>query len=211
MTDRKIEERGCPDCFEGTVWEPCAACGGNGCDPAGTEKDCPKCEGAGEQPMRRCATCCGTGRVTYALMRLAEADRWVRTNCPEWDGDNRSHNGVTLFSTAEWFRRRCDFQALVMEAPVQGGECVLRLYGSEGKRKAVIDFTGFGYGYGGEGPHGLAAVMADAFPEDFPTFELAMAFVQRQPFGSAWTFSAGDGRNADVLHDLHELGEVSNA
>jgi len=206
MSERKLEERGCPDCFEGTIWEPCSACGGNGCDPAGTEKDCPKCEGAGEQPMRGCTTCNSAGTVSYSLMRLTEADRWVRANAPEWDGCNESHNGVTLFSMAEWFRRRRGFAADSVEACLIDGQAVLRLAGNEGflKRPMVIDFTGFAWGYGGEGPGGLAALLADAFPDDFPTFELAMLFVQRQPFGTGWAFRGGEGRNGDVLRQVQD-------
>jgi len=197
--DRKVN--GCPDCFEGTVWEPCAACGGNGCDPAGTEKDCPKCEGAGEQPMTSCATCYGRGTVSFALMRLAEADSWVRASAPEWDGDNHSHDGVTMFSMAEWFRRRRGFEAQAVEAGDLNGDYVVRLGGNEGflKRPAVIEFTGFSWGYGGEGPTGLAAMLADAFPHDFASFDVALAFVNRQPFGSTWRFQLGDGPNGDVL------------
>jgi len=215
MSERKLEERGCPDCFEGTIWEPCSACGGNGCDPAGTEKDCPKCEGAGEQPMRGCTTCNSAGTVSYSLMRLTEADRWVRANAPEWDGCNESHNGVTLFSMAEWFRRRRGFAAETVEAGLIDDDVVLRVGGADVIKpgdtvlhRRVIEFTGFAWGYGGEGPHGLAALLADAFSDDFPTFDLAFAFVVRQPFGAGWMFRAGDGRNGDVLRkQVQDLGE----
>src|SRR3990167_6530306 len=169
----------------------------------------------GEQPMRGCTTCFGTGTVTYSLMRLTEADRWVRTNFPEWDGDNRSHNGVTLFSMAEWFRRRRGFAAETVEAGLIDDDVVLRVGGADVIKpgdtvlhRRVIEFTGFAWGYGGEGPHGLAALLADAFSDDFPTFDLAFAFVVRQPFGAGWMFRAGDGRNGDVLRKQEQdLGE----
>lgn len=190
----------CPNCFEGAVYIRCGTCGGSGqrgvlsiINPTIT---CPDCGGAGEvREPGPCHVCGGEGYVTYTLMRLAEADRWVRANRPEWSGDNRDHNRVTMYSMAEWFRRRGDAPTMARAwGGIVAAEAVVLLFSQpDDGRPPWITFTGLSWGYGGEGPNGLAAVLADAFPDDFPVFDEAMAFVSRQTFGDSWTLKRGMG------------------
>ncbi len=120
--------------------------------------------------------------IERALMKLAEADKHVRSQSPDWSGNNADHDGITVYSMAEWFRRR----------PMQLSRAWGRI-GSDGEpRVTLIDaggcdsiiFTGFAWGYGGEGPNGLACVLADA--GFFPTLDEARVWVARQAFSGSW-------------------------
>ncbi len=53
-------------------------------------------------------------------------------------------------------------------------------------------FHGLAWGYGGEGPHGLAQILADAMPSQFPTFDHARRFVGRLRNGHAWNLEVGE-------------------
>lgn len=189
----------CLRCFEGVKFERCGACDGRGAAPEGDTSTadgyCDKCGGAGEVAAGKCEQCGGAGHVTFALSRLQEADRWVRAHSPEWEGDNRDRPGITLYSTAEWCRRR------LSEPPMRraygylySGEPHVELHGygnvDGDHRVAELLFTGFAWGYGGEGPNGLAAVLADAFPRNFETFDDALRWVAHQPFKGSWTLEA---------------------
>lgn len=192
----------CPDnrCIDGKLCERCPVCQGDGEEPRG--EGCGNCGGLGEVNAGTCGVCDGKQVVSFALRRLYEADRWVSSNQPDWDGDNASHPGVTLFSTAHWYRKRKEWGPRV--ASVTGG--FLRTPDPDGfyatmemgspfthavqlldeNDVVLITFWGFAWGFGGEGPNGLAAVLADALPSRFETFEAAMQFVSSRAQNEKW-------------------------
>lgn len=184
------DETYCPDCYEGLIETPCV-CTQGGRYPA--DEDCGACNGTGCGPSERCSLCQGEGVVTLAVMKLRDADRWVRANEPDWDGDDASHPGITVFSKAKWWRMRGTFGPVRMarsrpyEDDVWGA---VELVGDGGK---TVKFLGFAWGYPGEGPTGLAAVLADAMPERFPTFQAARQFVCGLPQHDAWSLTGASG------------------
>jgi hypothetical protein len=187
---RTEDEVACPACLEGKVWRPCDRCGGHGVIVGAAEKFCSECGGAGEVEGPTCSLCCGTGVVSFALMRLWSADAWTRANKPDWQGDDAEHPGVTVFSKAMWFRVRQSglptsaggiVKAEGLSDPDLAG--VVRLTARNGLQWL---FHGFAWSYGGEGPSGLACVLVDAMPQRFPTMADARLFVMSQPFGEPW-------------------------
>lgn len=203
MTTRqyRIDRHACPLCYGGELWEKCDACGGIGEIPARqadsaalTTTRCTVCGGAGEVVTRKCDLC-SKGFVTAALMRLAEAEKHVRGQEPNWSGDNRDHDGITVYSMAEWFRRRGDLLDVRAAAGFfEDDEARVILTGrsratvAAGRRDyGDVTFTGFAWGYGGEGPNGLAAVLADA--GFFASLDEALGWIARQDFGQPWELS----------------------
>ena len=192
------DEAYCPvrACFGGVLVGPCAPCAGKGevydAETRAVET-CEACGGAGEEPLGDCAACGGRGIVRYAVAKLYEADRYICANSPDWLGDDADARGVTLYSLAKWWRQRSFLGAAVKAAqgelrPMDDDsvlpgdrtptEAVVELLDAQGK--VLTTFHGFAWGYGGEGPTGLAAVLADALPQRFPTFEQARNFVMAQ-------------------------------
>jgi len=187
MPNAEKDEAYCPDCFEGQVETPCD-CTQGGQQPA--DEDCAACQGTGCGPAVQCTVCHGEGIVIMAVMKLRDADKWVRGNQPDWDGDDASRPGITVFSKAKWWRLREAFGPVRMarsrpyEDDVWGA---VELVGENGK---TVKFLGFAWGYLGEGPTGLAAVLADAMPGRFPTFQVAREWVARLPQHDAWSLTA---------------------
>lgn len=175
----------CPACEGGLL--SCDACQGG-------DSECGRCGGAGEAKAGQCNLCGGTCEISLALSRLYEADRYVRRQSPDWSGDNRDHDGITAYSMAEWFRRRGGgLPPSEGEGPrplldpraaagffEEGGEQRVIITASEGD----ITFTGLSWGYGGEGPNGLAAVLADA--GFFPNLAEARAWIADQSIVRPW-------------------------
>ncbi len=147
---------------------------------------CPVCEGkAGD-----CNLCGGIREISLALSRLYDADQYVRGHSPDWSGRNEDHDGVTAYSLAEWFRRSwggsgetelLDPRAAAgFFADDTGDEQRVIVTASEGE----IIFYGFSWGYGGEGPSGLAAVLADA--GFFDTLAEARTWIASQDGDQPW-------------------------
>lgn len=146
---------------------------------------CPACEG-----RRRCRLCRGAGDVPRALAHLYEAHRLARAIAPEWrSSDDSARPGVTVYSLAAYYRRRRHLQGKVERArgrPAGAGEAcgVVELLDGEGN--VLARYHGLAWGYLGEGPAGLAAVLADLFPAAFPTYEAARRLVASLPQGEPW-------------------------
>ncbi len=154
---------------------------------------CPRCddEALGRAPRRRpCPLCRGTGWVTPALVEIYDAYRRATAHEPQWSGaDDSIHPGITMFSLAAYYRRRPYLRGRAAAArgrPREEG-CfgVVELLDQAGRPLAV--YRGFAWGYGGEGPSGLAALLADALPDLFPSYEEAFAFVHSLPQEEPWT------------------------
>ncbi len=99
------------------------------------------------------------------------------------------HPGITDFSLAAYYRRRPHLRGRVAAArgrPQEEG-CfgIVELLDHAGHPLAV--YRGFAWGYGGEGPSGLAALLADALPAAFPSYEEAFRFVSSLPQEEPWT------------------------
>lgn len=157
MQQKLMDKVQCPNCFGGGLYEVCSVCAGAGeVEDAAGILVCSTCEGLGELRTGDCPLCYGSGVVSRALARLYEADKWVRANEPDWNGDDSG--GVTILSKAKWYRNRSLRDSLTQARGV--GDFVL-LHGS-GKEDASIIFGGFSWGYAGEGPNGLVDVLVDA-------------------------------------------------
>jgi hypothetical protein len=152
---------------------------------------CPRCDPIGAAaPRRPCRLCQGTGQVTCALAQIYTAHRLARAIAPEWTGaDDSLRPGITIFSLAAYYRRRPYLRRKAARARGRPGgtECfgVVELLDREGRTLAA--YHGFAWGYGGEGPSGLAALLADVFPEAFPSLEEALRFVISLPQEETWT------------------------
>lgn len=177
----------CPDraCFEGKLYRPCLTCGG-GNEPE--DAACPDCRGSGEAPVITCPTCEGAGEMPRAFCRLWEADQQVRRTAPAWGGDNGDHPGITAFSQADYFRRRADLrQTQIAVGLLRQGEPVVLL--DTLPPGLVAAFTGFAWGYGGEGPNGLADLLTDA--GFFPSLDEALAWIGARDGTRRWTLRKG--------------------
>ncbi len=128
--------------------------------------------------------------VKYKGGVLNVGDRRATAADPQWAGDDDSpHSGITDFSLAAYYRRRPRLRGRVAGArgrPRERG-CfgVVELLDEAGRPLAV--YRGFAWGYRGEGPSGLAALLADALPVLFPSYEAALAFVSSLPQEEPWT------------------------
>lgn len=109
------------------------------------------------------------------------------------DAEQKSH-GVTQAALAAWHDLRLTFfqgSKAVAVGGVVDYEVVYNNYTTfegalyverqDGKR---VYLTGCSWGYGGEGPHGTATVLADLGA--FPTAEEALEFTSRVPIGEPW-------------------------
>ncbi len=146
---------------------------------------CPLCEG--RRP--RCHLCDGSGAVTPALERIYSAERLARVLAPEWRGtDDRQRPGVTTFSLAAYYRRRRFLRGRVVAARGRPGHDeafgIVELLDKDGR--PLIALHGLAWGYVGEGPAGLANVLADALPHLFPTSDDARRFVLSLPQDKLW-------------------------
>jgi hypothetical protein len=128
----------------------------------------------------------------FHIQRLQEADRYVRQNHPDWDGDETETVGITAYSKAKWYRNRgmrSQVNAVLCYENKEGNCCVELL---DEKGKLLLTLAGMSWGYGGEGPNGLACVLADIFPEKFPNQRTALEEVARHPMNETWTVRRGD-------------------
>lgn len=152
---------------------------------------CPRCDPTpAPLPRRPCSLCKGAGQVTRALAQVYTAHRLARAIAPEWNStDDSLRPGITIFSLAAYYRRRPYLRGKAARARgrPQGTECfgVVELLDREGRPLAA--YRGFAWGYGGEGPSGLAALLADAFPGAFPSLDDALRFVISLPQEEPWT------------------------
>lgn len=181
----------CPACFNGVMWKRCYICTGSGrtvtSDPYDRhELICDACDGAGEVEAGTCTLCIGDLRVSLALSHLYEADKFVRAHEPNWSGDNATHKGITMYSQADWFRKRKSIalqDSKRAEGRVYNHEHVVYLVAG-----MTVVFYGLSWGYGGEGPNGLADVLADA--GFFETQQDALRWVGRLPQDQGWELQA---------------------
>lgn len=172
----------CPerDCFNGRIIKVCPLC-------EASLDDCTLCEGAGEVDAGACQVCGGRAIVSRALAKLYEAERWVRVNDRDWSGDDADHPGITLYSLAKWYRQRGFLRDAVARAVCQPDDCVAGAVVLEDRLgRELSRLHGFAWGYGGEGPNGLAAVLADVFFDRFRDPQDAMREVTRHPMSEGW-------------------------
>lgn len=142
------------------------------------------------------------------LSFLAQARSYVqgressRGGSPWWPGERLNHDaqyaGVTNYSLALWAARRQQLLGQVDRLECRftaDKEQVVRAMPAQGE-VALLAFYGFAWGYGGEGPHGLAIVVQDLWPGLFPlgtVFDREMAAVRMiaaQPGDRSFTISA---------------------
>lgn len=129
---------------------------------------CAECDCTGEVISGVCLLCEQKGKITKALARIYKGYKQVTDNNPTWDKTTEP-GGVTAYSLALYFLHRIELQY----------ECV-HIVGSTEKPefysnivefldqsgKILLHLTGFAWGYTGEGPNGLAAVLRDVWPDE---------------------------------------------
>jgi hypothetical protein len=188
----RTDERMCPnhDCYEGHLLKPCSTCSGEGLVSGESgASTCPDCY-EGQVDAGPCDLCKGVGVITYALSRLYEADQFVLRNDPDWDGDDASRSGVTIYSLAKWFRQREELGPKVHRAHTRREDEELVVALEDDRGQELVVFRGLSWGYGGEGPRGLATILADVLSKQFPTIAEAMRFAQSQGVGIGWATGA---------------------
>lgn len=142
-------------------------------------ENCPECDGLAFR--EGCALCKGKARVSTALLRVYEANKWASENL-DWKGVPTPDitRGIPQYSMAMWLRRRGEFSVeLVMASRVNGLPQVV-LHGAT-RKELVLD--GVEWGYAGGGPSALAAILADALPNRFASEAEAKAWVGSRPSG----------------------------
>lgn len=177
----------CPEdqCEGGEEWRECP------CVLGPPSVVCLTCGGLGQIRVGVCALCVGKGEITLPLAHLYEADLWVRRNDPGWKGSDMDHPGITVYSQAYWFRERGRLRGEVVSVLGSIGpqqEPIVALFGEH--RNMLLKLRGFAWGYGGEGPTGLADVLCDiseGLPTSFPAYESARLFVGGLPGDKGWT------------------------
>ncbi len=182
-----------PDCWDGKIMKPCSHCDGQGYGiDEGESWTCSECDGAGQVSVGSCSMCGGTGQITMALVRLYEAQRRVWAQHPEWAGDDKERPGCTDFSMAKYYRLRDGLHHGVVgvEGKPAGetgaAEVTLLIRIGPMRGLKTVTFHGFAWGYGGEGPRGLACVLADAMPQRFESVDAARRFLAGLDIGQPW-------------------------
>ena len=130
-----------------------------------------------------CFLCNGNQKTSFELMKIYEANRFVHAQDPLWDGDDASREGVSMYSLAMWYRSKESFGPIV-EAQSDGGDgpvLIMNRYAD------TMTLHGVSWGYGGEGPQALAAILADGGLIE-GGFNEAIKFVQQIPFQSFWNY-----------------------
>lgn len=196
--------RYCPDCFEGTQYHTCKTCEGRGTDPLGA---CPDCEGVGEFKVHPCRTCKGSGFVSSAIAKLRD----VVSRHP--GSENRIqvgrirvrvggvesataiptqiHHGITDYALLAYLQKR---EALRDPEPAVTAVKVTVDPAFEWENGILIQnsvdqlvLTGVSWGYGGEGPNGLATILHDL--GKFPDHESALKAIAAIPMHEVgWSF-----------------------
>ncbi len=181
MSETETTSAVCPRCWGWAPRVPCVVCNGKGFkfnSLASHRKACSACKGEGTAQID-CLLCEGTGGITIELMKLYEAHIHVSINDPDWDGNDASKPGITIYSLAAWYRRRESFGPVkFLEAYVGGGTQHIKIWDSAQShlgRRTFYAFYGLAWGYWGTGPTGLATILAD-ISEEF-TFEEARGYV----------------------------------
>lgn len=162
----------------------CPACGGSG---EGTPEECAACEGEGRLPralakIREAATRCeatpdrdlfsevvprrwaqrtsgvtGTSLAMWSRIRHEFVDKRVQV---EGISEGSMAHNIVVVSTHESYEHEHQHTpATHPHGPVAAGDAAARHVHRE--VAAVASFDGFSWGYGGEGPHGLACLLAD--------------------------------------------------
>lgn len=168
----------CPnrDCFDGHI---IIGCDGNGCG----NENCKACED-GIFNEANCNVCRGTSVVSCAFAKLYEAEHYVRRHEDNWDGNDASRPGVTMYSLAMWYRQRETREPLTAQGIIDDYSGHLVMLKDPKHADAPLVLHGVSWGYGGEGPTGLAAVLADT--GFFRSFEDARRWVAAQPGNKTW-------------------------
>lgn len=122
----------------------------------------------------------------FHVGRLREADNYVRRNHPDWEGDLKEHNGITVYSKAKWYRNRHLREKVMAVFCFEGKDWNLYVNLECEGGKVLLTLNGFAWGYGGEGPNGLACVLADIFPEKFADQRAALEEVARHRMSESW-------------------------
>jgi len=140
---------------------------------------CPACWGSGFEPgnvedetgcVDACIACDGTGSVFWPLARIYDAGREILRSDPQWwakETSNFDHPGISLYSLADWLRRRTQYRPVLRVEGRRRFDGTALVNVKAGARNFVM--AGLEWGYLGEGPRGLAAVLGDCFPDRFPT------------------------------------------
>lgn len=141
---------------------------------------CPNCETG-------CVLCDGTGIISPAVSELHQAYLHAERHDPEWNGDDASRRGFTRYTLAMWYRSDFPWAAVdrfegAYEAQ-NGGWFVAYAVLCNGLR---IGLHGVSWGFRGEGPRGLAAVIAASFHVDL---EQVKDRVYGLPQATAWALT----------------------
>lgn len=154
---------------------------------------CPVCRGGwlteisdDEEAVDRviCRLCDGTTFVTYAQLAILEARLHVQMNEPTWTGDDVLSPVLSLAKWADLRRQHRGRLRGAQGTPISEppGWLVQLLDGTG----PVAEFHGVAWGYQGGGPRALAAILVDALPDVFVSFDAAIAFIEAQPKDEAW-------------------------
>ena len=166
-------------CFERTLYCVCSTCNGEGSFPNG--RVCPHCHG-GEIVDGTCSMCNGTGEIKMSTGHVYEA--WKRESRADDYHSGVDRPGITQSSLALWWERRIAFGTIVAvraRPEEDGAFAAIEVLNADGD---VLKFKGLSYGYGGEGPHGLAAILADGGA--FESEHDAMQWIYELPQGDAF-------------------------
>jgi hypothetical protein len=182
----------CPDCYgEGKVYEGCPDCLSEGCK---------RCNGIGDISST-CAVCNGSGKITEGFAKVREGYRAAMRH----DEDctvrrvsflSRSNPGITMYALADYYQQRDNLRGKVAyveckpNSPIsQNGipfECHA-VFMMNANGQPLYSFWGYSWGFGGEGPTGLAAMLSDLFDTDFDEMRQV---VGSHDIESAWRMSA---------------------
>jgi hypothetical protein len=169
----------CPICYEGTIFTECPTCRGETCS-------CAVCGGVGEIGQD-CLLCDTQGQVPTAFKLAYEAYQRIKGANPYWNEFDEP-GGVTDYSLALYYRNRGNLRNSVLVAKMKHSHPEFDSYLVElhDERSLLVAFTGFAWGYRGEGSRGLATILADLFEDDFESIESALQEVCRHPMKSSW-------------------------
>lgn len=172
----------CPDCFEGKVYSTCPNCQGAGEYPYHPKRGdeypakCSDCGGSGELVSDSCDTCEGSQFITTALLKLMDARKYTGGEQSFMEVDENTYRqtneGITMYALAAYFNLRGSFRdpSTVVEAGMfpmraEWDGVIHHLPDIHGVKisssSKTLILTGLSWGYGGEGPNGLATILHD--------------------------------------------------
>lgn len=176
-----LDSTQCWKCFDGLHYGVCIECKGHG-EAGGTT--CQACGGVGEMQCGACPVCHGSQEVTRAYAELYQAEERTRRYDPDWSGNSLDYPGITDYGLAHWYRKRKEFRGpatLVQGVINDQGTSQIWIWDTN---NFPVRIEGVSWGYGGTGPHGLAAILTDL--SLFDSIEEAMKWIAIQPMERGW-------------------------